>query len=1369
MLLLLQSGSVKLGDVVRYTITYTPSQDRILPSPEKLYLRIRNTSTIALRAAFVHGPYSLSVSAYPATFDPYTKFANARQYGVPQFEPMVKAGGSWECELTVPENIRQTAGMGHHPANDMSGADVFNESVIWIVEVTSQVLFSTSASVGYEVILGREKKSLNLSYATAVAAADHSLNHTVSDHSGNGSTQQNNHNHNHNNSQHHHHHHHHHHARSRSTPPGGIFSRAVRITVEDTAALWNKPHIPGWSDVGKDRMRLAEELREEEGKTPVAVVATPDIAIATTNTPPIATTADPGTTPPTMNSSHKEPLPSRTTNKRKKKKIHLVILTHGLHSNLSADMLFLKESIDAAAKKARADAKVRKAQERQARQSRVSVEHSTNTRDPVLAGCDGESNKMDLQDGDVKKPSPMQYNKKPAEQVQSEVLGERVASQVNANKKTDDKANGNPSTSGHIKNGTDEPDEEEDDDEEVVVKGYSGNATRTERGIKYLGKRLARYVLALTYPDQPYHPIISRGAGESLANAFKGNRENKTDKGGSPKSDKGSLKAKNTMYSKSAAAELLSNHALPDMDLPYKITSISFLGHSLGGLIQTYAVAYIQKHSPRFFELIRPINFVALATPFLGLSNENPMYVKFALDFGLVGRTGQDLGLTWRPPTLARSGWSAIVSNLGETAHKRVLGESQPESKPLLRILPTGPAHIALRKFRNRTVYSNVVNDGIVPLRTSCLLFLDWQGLGRVEKARRDAGLVETVVALGWAELTGTSMNHGRSLLPPPEDEDNDETTSTKTNEGSRCDRNDTKSVDGAPLTPLLGEQDKQHEVPQPSNQAIMEDGQQSMQTVHSPSSHEPQTQALDVAATGLASPFSGLFALFRSGEQNKPHGPSSKQKLIYRRSQTVPMGEETPSGADSTTSTTSSPGPGHTQSRVTTGAEFEGDGNGLSAPPRTTVFESARDLINPKMPDVPHLIDPAKRSRTIFHDRVYHPEDIPLPPIKRRHTKRKSLTHCGLSPNKKCENAPSSPRLASATTVRAPAPLSVNGSGGLSEATNVSVSGAKDIKEKSPQKAEPQTAKDRPEFDLSHMRVEEKIARAYHRDLSWRKVLVKLEPDAHNNIIVRRMFPNAYGWPVIQHLVETHFSDSASARLSDDCENSKERAMNPHMPPAKNGIETNKYDTPVSTSSGSSSPDFQLHHTSPTHPQPRLNIKTSGLYRSATETAEASDSVSVLPPLNRTNRHSRQDSLPTSPSSATTSSFISTTTAENSGTGAAVWDHRDSMTWSDRDWHDSEPDSETGYLSPLSPSSPLNVHAPAVDFPPSSGAGMRAEVPPKNATSATSVESQDQLVAQSQGQVNGKARTHYDASWSWTEAIVGKRHAKSADGRKVS
>lgn len=70
---------------------------------------------------------------------------------------------------------------------------------------------------------------------------------------------------------------------------------------------------------------------------------------------------------------------------------------------------------------------------------------------------------------------------------------------------------------------------------------------------------------------------------------------------------------------------------------------------------------------------------------------------------------------------------------------------------------------------------------------------------------------------------------------------------------------------------------------------------------------------------------------------------------------------------------------------------------------------------------------------------------------------------------------------------------------------------------------------KDLPERDLdveldSFEWLEEEIAREYHKNMGWRKVVVKIKPDAHNNIIVRRRFANAYGWPVIQHLVENHF-----------------------------------------------------------------------------------------------------------------------------------------------------------------------------------------------------------------------------------------------------
>ena len=159
------------------------------------------------------------------------------------------------------------------------------------------------------------------------------------------------------------------------------------------------------------------------------------------------------------------------------------------------------------------------------------------------------------------------------------------------------------------------------------------------------------------------------------------------------------------------------------------------------------------------------------------------------------------------------------------------------------------------------------------------------------------------------------------------------------------------------------------------------------------------------------------------------------------------------------------------------------------SLPPKTTIFESAGDVLNPPLPSQSFIIDPTSRPRTIFHDRVYHPEDIPPPPTKKQSARRLSRP------------------------------------------------GSND------QSANTADSKTTETLDTGGMKVEEKIARAYHHGLSWRKVLVRLEPDAHNNMVVRRMFANAYGWPVIKHLVDTHFSDSYAAKTADTLEPSEERA----------------------------------------------------------------------------------------------------------------------------------------------------------------------------------------------------------------------------------
>ncbi|KAI5463395.1 putative serine esterase-domain-containing protein [Mariannaea sp. PMI_226] len=1090
MLLLHQVGSVKTGEVVRYTVTYTPSQDRILPSPETLYLRVRNSCAIALRAAFVHGPYTLSVAAYPAHFNPNEKFDNPDKYGVPEFEPMLKAGGTWECELAVPEDIRQSAGMGSHGGFG-KGPDHDDESVSWVIEVSSQVIFSTSAAVGYEVIVARDHKSLSLSNISPVIGGQAQVHQPgkVSDYQQSIGAIDGHH----------------------PAQPRGVFSRAITLKVEDTATLWNTPRLPSWDDLGEGRAHRhhgADKFVESVVKT-----------------------GDPG-------AEQEKP-------HRKKKNVHLVILTHGLHSNLGADMLFMKESIDAAVKQAKIDAKTRRARERTSRGRR----EGTGTDPP-------------------------------------------------------DDANGNSKSSPS------EKEEDSDDEEEVIVRGYSGNATRTEKGIKYLGKRLARYVLSTTYPDQPFLPT-GKGAADAVLHAVKGEK----------------TEADHKQAHKHSSIRAEGGEQLEKHQRPHKITSISFIAHSLGGLVQTYAIAYIQKHSPNFFDVIKPINFITLASPFLGLSNENPLYVKFALDFGLVGRTGQDLGLTWRAPTIARSSWGAIVGNLGETAHKKVYGEPQPESKPLLRILPTGPAHTALKKFRNRTVYSNVVNDGIVPLRTSCLLFLDWQGLGRVEKARRDAGLVETVVGFGWAELTGANAN----------------TTSPRVRQFAASDKRISghSSPQDAP--------ENMREVPQPSSNALIEDDKASLHSVPAPFSEDTPS---DSGESNNSGPLANFLNFFKGNEAPKnTNNISNKQKMIFRRSQTIHFDELT-------TSTESVPPVSPKPSKVTSGHD-NGDG-GLEAPPKTTFFESAGDLLNPKMPDVDYLLDPTRRPRTIFHDRVYHPADIPAPPMKKRPA---------ILLRKKSQPPRTSSSASFASGTSSPY-LGVN-----HEDTMHSVKDYDDTSNTNPDKDPDEV------IDSSNMRVEEKISRAYHRDLSWRKVLVKLEPDAHNNIFVRRMFANAYGWPVIKHMVDAHFSDSATAntRTVDD-QSSRERAREIYQPPDEHGGETTRSS------------------------QNNLAEPGTPAVRTDSETREAEDDVPDLPASTHS-QHTR-----------------------HSDDGSRDKQQRvdrgdDSTTWSERDWVDSECESD-------------------LDFGGS---------PPDKSQSS-----------QDKGKEVNRSTSPLTAGWNWAEKMVGRARSKS-------
>ncbi|CAN3475912.1 putative lipase YDL109C [Diutina catenulata] len=390
-------------------------------------------------------------------------------------------------------------------------------------------------------------------------------------------------------------------------------------------------------------------------------------------------------------------------------------------------------------------------------------------------------------------------------------------------------------------------------DDNLCVKAYFGNVGKTERGIKYLGSRVAEYIVDLLTTNSTF--------------------------------------------------------------APNKVAKISFIGHSLGGLVQTFAIAYLHVNFPWFFDQIEPINFITLASPLLGVANENPMYINLALQAGVVGKTGQDLGL------------------------KQV----EYDGKPLLLLLPSGPTHQVLKRFVRRTVYANAVNDGIVPLRTSALLYLD------------------------YSELTELYRNSD----------------------------NDANAVSGA-------------------------DGDEVAE--------ETGVNGGDIAKVPEESGFSmqGVFSYFMPQKSAPVTDPTKEQ--VKNQS----------------------------------GAEIEGI-------PTMSMIESFPNVLMPPLPSMRYINDPEARDNPILHDKIYDEADLPAPRERQPQLEE-----------------PSQHKLVNTARTQVKKIL------------------------------------DKVDFDLDD--VEEAIARAYHRNMAWRKVIVSLKPDAHNNIAVRRRFSNAYGWPVIDHLVKEHF-----------------------------------------------------------------------------------------------------------------------------------------------------------------------------------------------------------------------------------------------------
>lgn len=127
-----------------------------------------------------------------------------------------------------------------------------------------------------------------------------------------------------------------------------------------------------------------------------------------------------------------------------------------------------------------------------------------------------------------------------------------------------------------------------------------------------------------------------------------------------------------------------------------KVTKLSVVGYSLGGLVSRYLVGILQQRG--FFDSVRPMNFITVATPHIGLIRLPSFRSRLFAYLGphLLSRTGEQF--------YAVDKWSA-------------------SGRPLLEVMadPERIFYQALSSFERICFYANAINDMTVPYLTAAV------------------------------------------------------------------------------------------------------------------------------------------------------------------------------------------------------------------------------------------------------------------------------------------------------------------------------------------------------------------------------------------------------------------------------------------------------------------------------------------------------------------------------------------------------------------------------------------------------------------------------------------------------------------------
>lgn len=150
-----------------------------------------------------------------------------------------------------------------------------------------------------------------------------------------------------------------------------------------------------------------------------------------------------------------------------------------------------------------------------------------------------------------------------------------------------------------------------------------------------------------------------------------------------------------------------------------RISTISFIGYSMGGLICRYCIGLLEKNS--FFNTVSPMHLITIATPHIGTRLK---YRTFT------GRAFNYIG-SWLVNLYAgRSGKQIALLDGTISTEPLLLEMTQPGSFYMK----------GLKKFPHLYVYANASNDSTVPYCTSSLSYRNkWRNSGVTVQSSRDA------------------------------------------------------------------------------------------------------------------------------------------------------------------------------------------------------------------------------------------------------------------------------------------------------------------------------------------------------------------------------------------------------------------------------------------------------------------------------------------------------------------------------------------------------------------------------------------------------------------------------------------------------